>query len=240
MRISLMVALVFWAGTAHAAIVHVPIKSNLGLRPGEAYTITVETTEPVEIGWLAVQSTPCATDCVQATDLSGGINYSIATKLGASKHYTPVSGKVLIEYKNVSDQPVTIDVYRVKRTCEAEACKFLDQTQKGRWLVYKVDEFKSITTSRDESYSVISGVAVAGRPFRFKAVWWTEDKKQMMANCAPFVARYLTNHTSKQEYRPYIISGQAVGDGDDIVLKSIDTCAPKAEKFGVPDKNVFK
>ena len=88
---------------------------------------------------------------------------------------------------------MTIDVYRVKRTCEAEACKFLDQTQKGRWLVYKVDEFKSITTSRDESYSVISGVAVAGRRFRFKAVRWTEDKKQMIANCAPFVARYLTN-----------------------------------------------
>ena len=41
MRISLVVAFVFWAGTAHAAIVHVPIKSSLGLKPGDAYTMTV-------------------------------------------------------------------------------------------------------------------------------------------------------------------------------------------------------
>jgi hypothetical protein len=61
-----------------------------------------------------------------------------------------------------------------------------------------------------------------------------------MVNCAPFVKRYLDNHTSKEQYRPYIISGQAIGEGANIVLKTIDTCAPKAPNFGVPDQNVFK
>jgi hypothetical protein len=37
-----------------------------------------------------------------------------------------------------------------------------------------------------------------------------------------------------------VISGQAVGEPASIVLKSIDTCAPKAPNFGVPDTNVFK
>jgi len=229
-----------WVGAAHAAVEHVPIKSNVELKPDEARTITVEATQPTEIGWQAVQAKPCTTNCVQATDVTGGINYTIATPLGASMKYTPASGKITVEYKNVSSEPVTINVYRVQRTCEAEACKFLDERQKGRWLVFKVDEFKSIETSKDESYSVISGVTITGRPFSFRAVWWTDDKKNLMVNCAPFVKRYLDRRTPKEQYSPYIISGQAVGEPANIILKSIDTCAPKAPRFGVPEGNVFK
>src|SRR5450432_4101531 len=104
------------------------LQSSVVLKPNQAHTITIEATEPVEIGWLAVQSPPCTTDCVQATDLTGG-NYTIATRLGATKKYTPAANKISIEYKNVSSAPVTIDVYRVERTCEAEACKFFDEGQ---------------------------------------------------------------------------------------------------------------
>jgi hypothetical protein len=240
MRRSILCFLVLWAGAAHGAVVHVPLKSGLVLKPGEAHTITVQATEPMEIGWLTVQAKPCTTNCVQATDVTGGVNYTIATPLGASRKYTPVSGKITVEYKNVSSEPVTINVYRVQRTCEAEACKFLDESQKGRWLVFKVDEFKSIATSNDGSYSVISGVAVGGRPFSFRAIWWTDEKSALMVNCSPSVKRYLDTHASKEQYRPYVISGQAVGDAANIVLKSIDTCAPKAPNFGVPEGNVFK
>jgi hypothetical protein len=240
MRFSMLALLILRAATAHGAVVHIPIHSGLVLQAGEAYTITVQATEPMEIGWLAVQPKPCTTDCVQATDVTGGINYTIATALGAARTYEPVGGKIVVEYKNLSREPVTINVYRVKRTCEAEACRFLDDTKKGRWLVFKVGEFTSITTSKDGSYSVISGVTIAGRPFTFKAAWWTDDKAALVVNCSPFVKKYLDNHTPSEQYRPYIISGQAFGEGAGIVLKSVDTCAPKAPNFGVPEKNVFK
>lgn len=241
MRLSILLLLsLFSTGVAHAAVEHVSIKSNVHLKPREAYTITVEATQPTEIGWQAVQAKPCLTNCVQATDVTGGINYTIATRLGASMKYTPASGKITVEYKNVSSEPVTINVYRVHRTCEAEACRFLDESRKGRWLVFKVDQFTSIETSKDESYSIISGVTPAGRPFSFKAVWWTDDKGNLGVNCAPFVKRFLDTHTPKERYSPYIISGQAVGEADTIILKSIDTCAPKAPNFGVPEENVFK
>jgi hypothetical protein len=240
MYLSILLFSLLWVDAAHAAVEHVPIKSNVELKPDEARTITVEATQPTEIGWQAVQAKPCTTNCVQATDVTGGINYTIATPLGASMKYTPASGKITVEYKNVSSEPVTINVYRVQRTCEAEACKFLDERQKGRWLVFKVDEFKSIETSKDESYSVISGVTITGRPFSFRAVWWTDDKKNLMVNCAPFVKRYLDRRTPKEHYSPYIISGQAVGEAANIILSSVDTCAPKAPRFGVPEGNVFK
>jgi len=227
-------------GNAHAAVEHLPIASNVTLKPGEARTITIEATQPTEIGWRAVQAKPCTTDCVEATDVTSGIKYSVATRLGAAMKYTPTSGKITIEYRNVSGEPVTINVYRVRRTCEAEACKVLAEGKKSRWLVFKVDEFTSIETSKDESHSVISGTTITGKPFRFRAIWWTDDKKNLLVNCAPSVKRYLERRTPKDQYSPYIISGQAIGEGDRIVLNSIDTCAPKAPNFGVPEANVFK
>ena len=236
----LLLFLIFWGGVSHAAVTHIPIKSGVVLKPGEAQTITLQANEPVEIGWLAVQAQRCTTNCVEATDLTSGIHYSIATALGASMKYKPVSGKISVGYKNVSRQSVIINIYRIKRTCEAEACKFLAPDQKGRWLVFKVEEFRSIATSKDGSYSVISGVAESGKPFRFRAVWWTDEKSAFAINCSPFITRFLNNHTPKEQYRPYVISGQAVGEPANIVLTKIDTCAPKAAHFGVPENNVFK
>jgi hypothetical protein len=50
----------------------------------------------------------------------------------------------------------------------------------------------------------------------------------------------LDGRTPKEQYSPYIISGQAVGEAANIILSSVDTCAPKAPRFGVPEGNVFK
>jgi hypothetical protein len=240
MRRSLLPICVLWAGVAHAAVTHVPIKSGVQLKPNQAYAVTLKAAGPVEIGWKTVHAKRCTTNCVEATSVTGSITYSVSTPLGGSTKYTPVAGKITVEYKNVSSEPVTIDIYRVRRTCEAEACRFLDDRQRSRWLVFKIDQFTLITTSRDGSFSVISGVVVGGKPFTARFVWWSEEKTQSIVDCSRFVKRYLDNKTSKDEYSPYIISGQATGESSNIVLKSVDTCAPKAPNFGVPDENVFK
>ncbi len=240
MRTILTGLLILAASAADAAVLHVPIKSALVLRPDESYTISIEAAGPTEIGWLTTQKPGCTTSCVQATDLTGGLHDTVATPLGASKKYTPASGRISIEYKNVSRSAVTIDIFRVTRTCEAEACRFLRADQSSRWLVIKVDEFRSISTSRDGSYSVISGVTHTGRAFTVKAIWWTDERPAIGVDCSPSVKRYLESRTPKDQYSPYVISGQVVEGGADFVLKSIDTCAPKAAHFGVPDANVFK
>jgi hypothetical protein len=85
----MLLFLVLWVGVAHAAVTHIPIKSGVVLKPGEVHIITVQATTPVEIGWLAVQAKRCTMNCVQATDLTSSMQYSIATSLGASKEYHP-------------------------------------------------------------------------------------------------------------------------------------------------------
>jgi hypothetical protein len=42
----------------------------------------------------------------------------------------------------------------------------------------------------------------------------------------------VASHTPKEEYRPYILDGEAVGEGNNIVLRHVDTCVPKAPNFG--------
>ena len=231
--------LVLCSGTAYGAVKHVPIRSGVALKPGETYTAKVETNKPLEIGWTAVQAKPCTMDCIQMKLISPMHPLSFAAARGAQGNYTPTDGKVVVEYKNVSQQAVTIDVFRLERTCDAEACKLFDSSKKGSWLVFKVDEFKSITNSNDGSYSVISGVVESGRAFRIHAVWWTDDQRSAFG-CPRWIKGYVDNHTLKEKYRPYILSGQNVGDDNNIVLKSIDDCVPNAPHFGVPDKNVFK
>jgi hypothetical protein len=225
-------------GVAFAAVKHVPIRSGVVLKPGETYTATVESAKPVEIAWTAVQATPCTMECIQMT-LMNDHPVSFTAARGAQGNYTPTNGKLVVEYKNISQQSVTIDVYRLERTCDAEACRIFDQSKKGSWLVFKIDEFKSITTSADGSYSTISGVVESGRAFRMRAVWWT-DNRGAAFGCARWIKGYVDNHTPKEKYRPYILSGMNVGDGDSLVLKSIDDCVPSAPHFGAPEKNVFK
>ena len=245
-KVSAMFMLIFIffiliANNAQAALQKQPIKSHIELKPGQKELITVASNEAMEIGWDTIQAHKCTMHCVEATDKSGGYEYTIATDLGASMKYQPVDGRIIIEYKNKADHPVTIDVYTLKRTCDAEACTFVNDDQKTRWLVFKVDEFTSIETSKDNSYSVISGVTTAGKEFTVKVVWWT-DNNVLPFTCHKTIKDYLAKKTPKANYAPYILSGAVVkgsSGGKEIILKNIDTCVPKAPHFGVPHENVY-
>lgn len=239
MRATILTAFLLLAGLAQGEVVHVAIRSGVVLQPNQAYTVTVQASSPTEIGWEAVQGKHCPTDCVQATELVGRTHMTFAAALNGVTKYAPADGRISIEYRNISNQPVTINIFRVHRTCEAEACRFLDKDAKDRWLVFRIGNFKAITTSKDGSYSVISGSTISGRPFTVRAVWWTESKASRFS-CSVFIQRYLDNHTPAESYRPYILSGQAIGDGNNIVLRSVDTCVPNAPHFGVPEANVFQ
>lgn len=227
-----------WTTSVHAEVRSIPIKSDVHLQPGQSETVSIMSKVPIEIGWSAIQKKPCTMSCVEAVDLTSGINYRIATNMGASRKYIPANGEIKVEYRNVSKDLVTINIFKLKRICEAESCVFLDPVKEGHWIVIKVGEFKSLSTSKDGSYSVITGVTAAGKPFSAKALWWSDDPKNALVNCSHSIQKYLDTKAHKEDYSPYVISGSSIGDKE-LILKSIDTCAAKAPKFGVPDKNVY-
>jgi hypothetical protein len=228
------------AGVSYAAVTHAPIKSGVALKPSQTSIITIDSATPVEIGWTAVQAKACTMHCVQATELTQANHNKLATDIGASTIYTPSAGKISIEYKNISSDPVIINIYRVHRTCDAEACKFIDKNAKARSLVFKIKEFKSISTSKDGSYSTISGIAMSGRPFTVRAAWWTEDPKGLRFGCDKWIKGWLDNHDPPEKYRPYVLAGSGLGDDNHLVLKFVDTCVPRAPNFGAMESSVFK
>jgi hypothetical protein len=238
MRTLIFAALVAVTAVSNAAVTHSPIKSGIALKPGQAYVVTIESAAPVEIGWTTVQAKHCTMHCVQATNLA--THTILATDIGASTFYDPAEGKISVEYRNVSNEAVIIDVFRVHRTCEAEACKFIDKNAKSRPLVFKIKEFKSITTSKDGSYSTISGIAMSGRPFTVRAVWWTEDPKGLRFGCEKWIKGWLDNHDPPEKYQPYVLSGSGLGDDNHLVLKFVDTCVPHAPNYGAIESSVFK
>src|ERR1700690_3527203 len=123
--------MILCSGTVYGAVKQIPIRSGLVLNPGEAYTAQVESAKEVEIGWTTpAQAKPCATDCIKMTLVSDLHPVSFTAKTGARGKYMPTNGKLVVEYKNISQQAVTIDVFRIERTCEAEACKLFDGSKK--------------------------------------------------------------------------------------------------------------
>lgn len=240
MRTFILTGFVLFAGVSYAAIVETPLKSGIVLKPGQTYTLTTPSTAPIEIGWSAVQGKTCTVICVQATDLNHTTDTPIGASIGASKIYNPVGGNISIEYKNISTDPVTINIYSVHRTCEAESCRFIDKNAKSRLLIFKISEFKSITTSKDGSYSTISGTAMSGRPFTVRAVWWTEDPKGLRFGCDKWIKGWLDSHAPPEKYRPYVLAGLGIGDDNHLVLRFVDTCVPKAPNFGSTSSSVFK
>ena len=128
---SILCLIIVGAGTAYGAVKQIPIRSGVVLKPGEAYTAQVESAKPVEIGWAPVQAQPCTMECIQMTLENDHSPPPFSAARGARGNYTPTDGRVVVEYKNVSQQAVTIDVFRIERTCEAEGCKLFDGSKKG-------------------------------------------------------------------------------------------------------------
>ena len=66
---SILCLTILCTGVAYGAVKHIPIRSGVVLKPGEAYTAQVESAKPVEIGWKAVQANPCTTNCIEVSQV---------------------------------------------------------------------------------------------------------------------------------------------------------------------------
>jgi hypothetical protein len=240
MRTPVLLALLLAPSSVAAEVAEVPIHTKVDLKPGETRTFTFQSPEPLELGWNATQTQPCTMSCVEVTDTAPPHN-SFATNRGGRGKYKPVAGKIKLTYANKSTQAVTITIYRVKRTCESESCAFVKGKDEGHSIDIVVGHFKSITTSKDGSYSVVSGDTVAGRPFTAKLLWWTDDPKSpVIINCSKTIQGYIDKQTPPEEYSPYILPGTLVGDVKDLVVTKFTGCVRKGTKYGMLESSIYK
>jgi hypothetical protein len=129
---SMLCLTILCTGTVYGAVKHVPIRSGVVLNPGEAYTAQVESAKLVEIEWTLVQPKKCTMDCVEMTPMSGTLrrpSFSAAT--GAIGKYTPTDGKLAVEFKNISQEPVTIDVTASSGVARRKHASFSTPARRG-------------------------------------------------------------------------------------------------------------
>ena len=107
------------AGTLYGAVKHIPVRSGVVLKPDAAYTAQVESTKPVEIG-LDGRSSATLHHGLRADDSDErNLAPTVRGGAGSRRELHPTDGKVVVEFKNVSQEPVTIDVIRVERNVRA-------------------------------------------------------------------------------------------------------------------------
>jgi hypothetical protein len=240
MRAALLVGLLLIPLVAKAEVTEAPIHSNIDLKPGETRTYTFESGEALELGWKATQATPCTTDCVRVTD-SAPSHDTFATKFGGTMKYEPVEGRITLTYANESKQLVTITIYSVKRTCDAASCAFVKGKQEGPSINIVVGVFKSIATSKDGSYSEVTGETATGKHFTAKLLWWTDDPNSpIIINCSKTIQQYIVKKTPPEDYSPYILPGTLVGDVNDLVVTKLTGCVAKGTNYGMSESSIYK
>jgi hypothetical protein len=241
MRAALLVGLLLVPLVAKADVTEEPIHSNIDLKPGATRTFTFESAGALELGWKATQAAPCTTDCIRVTDAAPAHN-TFATKLGGAMKYEPVDGKITLTYANESKyQLVTITIYRVKRTCDAASCAFVKGKEEGRPINIVVGAFKSIATSKDGSYSEITGETATGKHFTAKLLWWTDDPNSpVIINCSKTIQQYIVKKTPPEDYSPYILPGTLVGDGSDLIVMKLTGCVAKGTNYGMSESSIYK
>lgn len=203
------------ASDAHATRTTEYIHKNVEIRPGETYTVSISSKEPLQIGWENRQEKKCEKNCVTASrkvmqELSGGIS----AQYGASAQYAPVDGVITINYKNEAEHVVIIDIYKEKQTCDSMACKLLkekglnypwDSKQVSldwkRIISARVDSYY---TSEDKSYSMIKGETVFGTKYDVILIWWLIDETRS-SRCRDWIPK--NGNIDKGKNKVYQFSG---------------------------------
>lgn len=238
----ILIGLTVWIVSlnAYATEVRSTLQSGVEIKPGEPMVIAIQSQRPMEIGWTVDHAAPCDSPCIGSVDMSSRNKDVLSSDTGASQLYRPKDGTIKIEFRNLIDRPVTIDIYMVEQVCDsgAEACEFLKLDELGDWLVYKIEKFTSIETSKDGSYSKIEGSTTRGKIFTLMAVWWFDGSEENTGECQDEIVRYIQERSPISEYSPYILSGRSAAKNKS-VLVNIDTCAPNGSDFAVPDAHVF-
>lgn len=229
--------------TANATRITEYLHRSVKLNPDQTFTVKIVTNEPYHVGWSTKQKNHCKGNCVEGKKLvNGKWQSSISAQHGASVRYEPSDGKIIIEYKNVRDAFVIIDVYKEKQICDSEACDFL----RKRGIKYPFDydqidlDYKRILskkvtrfdTSKDGSYTNVEGESVFGTKFKITILWWFVDDKSQ-SHCKDWILPNGTYDLSKK--KAYQFSGSFISKPINSVMIETGCMYTKFDKKGKDD-----
>ena len=206
--IYLFVLLSLFSCVTNATRVIDNIHNNILIEPNKPFITTIQSIDNIRIGWETI-TLDCKTNCIEARNISDRkITPIIGAQFGATLEYKPVNGKVIIEYKNISDKPVAINVFTEHAICDSMACQYLKakgisdlhnyNEVQSDWKRIVIKTIFSFQTSKDGSYSIVTGESIFGTKYEISIVWWLIDE-QRPSFCKKWIPEYGTYSPEKEK-----------------------------------------
>lgn len=200
-------------------------RKDISIASGKTHPFEIQSQDPVTVKWQNKQEPECQDNCVEARQIGNPIDLVVSGQYGAAYDFQPIDGAIRLEFKNISQQPVVIDIYSEKEVCDAEACEILKS--KGieypfdygeidfgykRVLLARVDKME---TSKDGSYSRVQGETIYGTPFDVILIWWLIEQPSFGAMCREWIPK---NAGKEQDGQVYHFSGSTLETPDSLIF----------------------
>jgi|GEM_PF-3116625 len=184
-NIFIFVLLSLFSCISHATRITQIIHENISIEPNKSYVTDIQSKEAIRVGWKTTNM-DCTTNCIESINKSAsGTAPTISAQHGATLEYKPVNEEIIIEYKNVSDKPVTITIFTEKEICDSMACDYLKSNGvsdlhnykevKSEWKRIVSKNIFSFQTSKDGSYSIVKGESIFDTKYEITIIWWLID-----------------------------------------------------------------
>lgn len=189
-----------FSAVSYAAYEETLLKDDLIIKAKGQYILKMPAKEKTNIIWRVIDKKDWKTECITATQLNTEHTFPI-TSWSAQTKYTPSKdGFIEIEFKNNVDHPIKLNITSFKLICDSMACDYLKRLGIKEPIEYtssdtpyfkrvRISKFTKIVTSKDKSWSRISGITEYGENFKADFIWWKFDPEKELG-CGNFIKRY--------------------------------------------------
>lgn len=210
------------------------------IKPGETRLLEVKAQADYKnssMSWTITAGTIEGKDCKTTPCIRYEMNgFSPQNTFNLWSEFFSADQVISMKLTNIADTDVTLKITRIKKTCTAEICDKISSDEPTDWLVFRIKEITSITTSEDKSYSHITGTTIKDKPFDALFVWWRYHSDEGFTNCHKYIPRWIENKKTP----PYILSGSILpSHTKEQLITFVDTCTPNGGKFAAPEQNDF-
>ena len=186
--------------SAHATYEEVEIESGIRIPPKKSYRLELQSSKKLGVRWEVTDMNNCSKDCISVSQVNSSWKMKATSQYGVGYEYNPKDEKIILEYENISDHQVVINILKYKYICDSEACDHMRNlgvkdpinfisNDTPLFKRIRVSKFINIKHSVDKSWSRISGKTESGDLFTADFIWWKFDPDQEI-NCFKYLDRY--------------------------------------------------
>jgi hypothetical protein len=209
---------VYWllVSGASASITKTDLYKTIEIQPNNIFELSLSSRSDIRIGYELVGQ--CKTSCIELAYKHETNNFTVSTNGGLTQDFSPnQEGLIELEFKNISDAPQTIRIFKELRLCDSEACALLEDKsisdlhdfQSVNWTFKRIvsKKIERYETSKDNSYTFVKGESIHGVKYEVILLWWLYEDESLFASCRKWIPKY-GNYNLPKIVKPKPVAGR--------------------------------